>query len=253
MEPNQGIQQLSRVWSQMKRVAILQSNYIPWKGYFDLINSVDLFVVYDHVQFTKHDWRNRNRIKTESGLLWLTIPVRTAKNSTQSIRDTRVSDSKWAKKHLKSLETHLGKAAYYHIFRPILGRLYEEALEHEFLHDINILFLNEICRFLQISTTIKDDEEFEIPIGTPTSKLISICEQAEAATYVTGPSALDYLEIDLFKSAGLNLEIFDYSKYSRYSQLHRDFVGEVSAIDLLANTGTEAKSHLLGRTSRLLF
>lgn len=235
----------------MRRIAVLQSNYVPWKGYFDLINNVDLFVIYDHVQFTKNDWRNRNQIKTSDGLLWLTIPVNTSKQSKQSIQSTRVFDSNWAKKHLKSLETHLGKADYFHVFRQQLADLYEEAQGFEFLHDVNLLFLNAICDFLEISTPIKEDSEFEIPSGSPTSKLIAICNEAEADTYVTGPSGLAYLDVGLFEAAGLNLEIIDYSAYSTYPQLHGEFVGNVSVIDLLANTGSDAKSHLLGRTIKV--
>lgn len=235
-----------------QRIAILQSNYVPWKGYFDLINNVDLFVIYDHVQFTKNDWRNRNRIKTSNGLLWLTIPVNTSKQSTQSIQSTRVSDSNWAKKHWKSIETHLGKADQYHIFSQSLVDLYAEAQEFEFLHDINRVFLKALCGYLKISTTIKTDLEFGLPAGSPTSKLISICKEAQADTYVTGPSALTYLDVGLFKSAGLNLEIIDYSAYSNYPQLHGEFIGNVSVLDLLVNTGSGAQSHLLGRTIKVM-
>src|SRR5687767_5361993 len=96
-----------------RRIAISQSNYIPWKGYFDLINFMDEFILYDDVQFTRRDWRNRNKIKTPNGELWLTIPVQVTGKYHQSIRETQVSDSTWARTHWRTLEHAYARAPWF--------------------------------------------------------------------------------------------------------------------------------------------
>src|SRR4051812_22240537 len=107
----------------MKKVAILQSNYIPWKGYFDLINMVDEFIIYDDVQYTKNDWRNRNKIKTPNGLLWLTIPTRQLSLS-QKIIDTQIADNHWNKKHLSTIKQFYSKAPFYKLYQSFIEELY---------------------------------------------------------------------------------------------------------------------------------
>ena len=107
----------------MKKIAILQSNYIPWKGYFDLINMVDEFVLYDDVQYTHRDWRNRNKIKTSHGLKWLTIPVRQERFE-QKIIETKVIDKRWNTKHWKSLVQNYSKAKYFNEYKYIFEELW---------------------------------------------------------------------------------------------------------------------------------
>src|SRR6056297_2335313 len=99
-----------------KKVAIIQSSYIPWKGYFDIINSVDEFIIYDNVQYTRRDWRNRNLIKTPNGLKWLTIPVAVKGRYYQAIRDTKVSDKDWPNIHWKSIKHHYSKAPCFNYY-----------------------------------------------------------------------------------------------------------------------------------------
>ncbi|MFW5835685.1 MAG: WbqC family protein, partial [bacterium] len=100
-----------------KKIAILQSNYIPWKGYFDIINYVDEFIVYDDAQYTRRDWRNRNLIKTPRGLKWLTIPVEVKGKYTQTIYETKIADKNWAEKHWKSIRHNYNEADCFEEFR----------------------------------------------------------------------------------------------------------------------------------------
>jgi len=125
----------------MKKVAILQSNYIPWKGYFDLINQVDDFVIYDCVQYTKNDWRNRNQIKSKGGLQWLTIPV-SVKSRSQLINETIVANNIWADKHLKSLIQTYSKSKFYNLYIDELAACFDTAKLLTKLSEINILFIN---------------------------------------------------------------------------------------------------------------
>ena len=221
-----------------KRVAILQSNYIPWKGYFDLMRSVDEFILYDDMQYTRRDWRNRNRIKTPQGAAWLTIPVDVKGKYLQKIRETTVSDSRWAQNHWKSIRQFYSRARYFSEYQEILEELYLGCHETS-LSLINHRFLVGICRLLGISTKVTWSMQYSIPEGR-TEKLVGLCKQAGATLYLSGPSARDYIQPELFAREGIELVYFNYSGYPEYNQLYPPFVHEVSVIDLLLNEGPAA-------------
>lgn len=138
--------------SRRKKVIITQSNYIPWKGYIDAIALVDEFILYDDVQYTRRDWRNRNKIKTPQGLVWLTIPVEVKGKYYQKIKEVKVSDHRWVEKHLKTIKHNYARAGCFDEVFPFIEQIYEQATGYSFLSDINYLFLSEICKYLGIST-----------------------------------------------------------------------------------------------------
>lgn len=226
----------------MKKVAVLQSNYIPWKGYFDMIAAVDEFIIYDDVQFTKNDWRNRNKIKTPNGVQWLSIPVR-QESLDQKISETRVSDHRWADKHWKTLKQNYSRAEGFSIFAPVLEETYRQAAEFELLSDINLLFLRTLCQLTRINTTISLCTNY-IMEGDRMSRLVSLCAQAGATAYLSGPAAKSYLQEDDFAKSGMTVEWMDYSGYNEYPQLYPPFEHGVSMIDLLLNTGTGFSSYM---------
>ena len=227
----------------MKRVAIVQSNYIPWKGYFDLIRRVDEFVLLDEVQFTRRDWRNRNRIKTASGLHWLTIPVESKGRYRQKVSETRISDSSWADRHWRSILHAYAKAARFDDFGPAIRNLYREAAAIERLSDVNRLFLEHLCALLDVETAITRSTDYALTEGA-SERLVAICAQAGAEVYLSGPSARAYLDLDLFAEKGIRVEWMDYSSYPEYPQLHGPFEHAVSILDLLLNTGRAAATFL---------
>jgi len=108
----------------MKKIAISQSNYIPWKGYFDLINIVDEFVIYDDAQYTKNDWRNRNKVQTQNGPTWLTIPVDTKGKLNQSISQAQVLNQLWRAKHWKTIAQSYAKSPYFTEYKDRFEKLY---------------------------------------------------------------------------------------------------------------------------------
>lgn len=224
-----------------KRVAILQSNYIPWKGYFDLIRAVDEFVLYDDVQYTKNDWRNRNCIKTRSGLQWLTIPVRQS-SLNQSIRETAVVDQRWRKKHWTTLQQVYAKAPYFSRYQARLEHLYLDDSE-ALLSWINERFLKEICDMLGISTSIRRSDEFQLSAGK-TDRLVDLCAQLGATEYVSGPAARCYLDESLFARRGIAVRYADYSGYPEYDQRFGAFEHAVSILDLLFHTAHDAPCYL---------
>ena len=227
----------------MKKVAIVQSNYIPWKGYFDLIAAVDEFILYDDMQFTRRDWRNRNRIKTREGLAWLTIPVEVKGKYLQPIRETRIAGSDWAEKHWKTIAHAYARAAHLDELAPLLRHKYEEAAQRELLSEVNHLFLTFVCEQLQIATKLSWSMDYELVEGK-NERLIALCRQAGATHYLSGPAARDYMDVELFARHGIEVAFFDYSGYPEYRQLHGPFEHAVSVIDLLLNEGRNARTYL---------
>ena len=226
----------------MKKIAILQSNYIPWKGYFDIMGSVDEFIIYDEMQYTKNDWRNRNKIKTTNGLIWLTIPVKIEKLN-QKINETKIADNKWYIKHKNSLQTNYGKATKFKECKDFIFNIYEQASRLDYISEINYTFLNEINKFLKISTKISFSTDYNIGDGK-TERLINICKQSNSNIYLSGPSAKNYIDEALFTKNNINLEWFAYIGYKEYEQLYPPFEHGVSILDLIFNTGEDAYKYL---------
>jgi hypothetical protein len=226
-----------------KRIAIVQSNYIPWKGYFDLIHAVDEFVLFDTVQYTRRDWRNRNRIKTPEGLQWLTIPVATKGRYLDAIRHIEVSDPTWTERHWRSIAANYSRAAHFRSLAPAIEALFLGCRETR-LSAINRHFLTGLCALLRIETALTWSWDYPMADGQ-TDRLVSICQAAGASIYLSGPSAASYIEPDKFASAGITLEYFNYDGYSEYDQLYPPFEHGVSVIDLLLNQGPDASRYLL--------
>jgi hypothetical protein len=232
-----------RKHARMKRVAILQSNYIPWKGYFDIINLVDEFVIFDGTQYTKRDWRNRNIIKTKDGLLWLTIPIEGKGRYNQTIKETRVADHKWALKHWETIRHSYSAAPIFKDFAVKLEEAYITVQELKFLSDINLIFIKKITEYLGVRTKISFSSDYILE-GDRSEKALSICLQAGAGEYLTGPAAKTYLDVEIFRNNGIMVKWMDYSGYKVYPQLYSPFIHEVSIIDLLFNTGCNAVKYL---------
>jgi hypothetical protein len=226
----------------MKKLAILQSNYIPWKGYFDLIASVDEFIIYDEMQYTKNDWRNRNRIITKKGVEWLTIPVR-VESLNQKINKTLIFDKKWAKKHISTLQTNYAKAKCFKEVEDFIFNLYIEAEKSNNLSEINLVFIKGICDFLSIETKISRCTDYRLVEGK-TERLISLCHQTQANEYFSGPSAREYIEEKLFAENKIKVSWMEYSGYKVYGQLRQPFEHRVSILDLIFNEGKEARFFL---------
>lgn len=224
------------------RIAIVQSNYIPWKGYFDLIRSVDEFVLFDDVQYTRRDWRNRNLIKTPRGPAWLTIPVRTTSRYLGLIKDMTVSDPSWGARHWRTLVSNYARARHFRLHAERFERLYLEMGETH-LSRINRLWLEALCSLLDIRTKLSWSMDYAVVPGR-TERLVSICQQVGATVYVSGPSARAYLDQAQFDAAGIAVQYFDYAGYPEYDQLFPPFDHRVSVIDLIFNEGPRALEYL---------
>jgi hypothetical protein len=223
----------------MNKVAICQSNYIPWRGYFDLIASADIFVIYDEVQYTKNDWRNRNLIKTANGLSWLTVPVR-RESMYQKISETLTMQTDWEKKHMKALTLNYSKSPFFQKYKDEIFEIYENFTS---LSNLNVNMIKKICEILLIDTKIIESADLCLT-GDRNSKLIDACIKLNANTYISGPSASCYLDTALFKSNNINVNWMDYSGYLEYPQRFGSFIGNVSILDLIFNVGPNSKNYL---------
>jgi hypothetical protein len=230
-----------------KRVAIVQSNYIPWKGYFDLIRAVDEFILLDTVQYTRRDWRNRNKIKTADGTAWLTVPVKAKGLYEQRICDTETENSAWAQKHWSSFRSHYGRARYFGQYRELFEPLYRNE-PPGLLSEINRTFIAAICRALGITTQITSDADYTTASGK-NERLLDLCRQSRATEYLSGPAARDYLDESLFAACGIKVTFADYSGYPEYEQLFPPFEHAVTVLDLLFNVGPAAHEFLKDVTS----
>lgn len=228
-----------------KIIAISQSNYIPWKGYFEMIQIVDEFVLYDDVQYTKRDWRNRNKVKTPHGLKWLTIPVSASRSL--NIEEVEIADEDWNKNHWKTIRHLYSSASHFDTYADTIESMYKEA-KHKKLSEINYHFLSGITELLGIDTPFSWSRDYNAT-GNKSERLLSICKRAGATGYVSGPAAKDYLDVDLFESQGVSVEWMEYSGYREYPQLYGDFEHSVSIIDLLFNTGKESSSFIESNNS----
>jgi hypothetical protein len=221
-------------------VSILQSNYIPWKGYFDIIAKSDVFVVYDEVQYTKNDWRNRNVILCQQLPTWLTIPVK-QKNLNQLICDTKIASHSWNRKHLNSITLNYKKSSGFEYFKDELTSMYD--FSSEYLSEVNVHFIKTVCRLMNIKTKIIDSRELNLQ-GDRNEKLIDACQKLSATHYLSGPAAKSYLNVDLFNQSGVQLKWMDYSNYPVYEQSSNVFTHQVSIIDLMLNVGNDSRSYI---------
>jgi hypothetical protein len=223
------------------RVTILQPSYLPWLGFFEQMSRSDKFVLLDDVQYTRRDWRNRNRIRVKEGWAWLTVPVLQKSKFSQSLLETRIDNSApWRKKHLESLRLHYCKAPFFYKYFPRWQKIYEK--EWEFLFDLCQETIHLLKDEIGIDTPLLRSSEMKT-CGEKTERLLSICRELGATHYLSGEAASDYIEEGDFPSQGIELE---YQKYEHpvYPQRYPGFVPQLSAIDLLFNCGEQSLSIL---------
>lgn len=234
----------------MTTALITQSNYIPWRGYFDLIAAAHVFIVLDDVQFTRRDWRNRNRIKTASGTQWLSVPVASKGQFLQRICDTAVSEEGWAEAHWKTLAHAYGKAPCFDEVAQWLAPVYRGLGEVKLLSDINRALLEAVCGYMDITTPIRRSTDYfalqALDGFDRNSRLLELCKAAGATRYISGPAAKEYMDLEPYAQAGIEVHFADYAHYPVYPQLHGAFDPAVSIVDTLFSLGKKAREVTVG-------
>ncbi|MDY6994324.1 MAG: WbqC family protein [Pseudomonadota bacterium] len=226
------------------KVAIIQSNYIPWKGYFDIIHDVDLFIFYDEVQFTKNDWRNRNKVKSNQGVSWITVPV--GKSISRYLTEVEIKEKKWQNKHYKIFKQNYIKSNFYKKYIEFLEHIYLEQQWNN-LSELNQYVIKLISKdFLGIKTKFKNSFEYQVTHMEKQEKIMGLLQKAKASTYVSGPAARSYIAENAFQQAGIELIWKDYSNYPEYPQFFPPFKHGVTILDLLFHTGPDAPYYIWG-------
>jgi hypothetical protein len=229
-------------------VVIEQPNYLPWIGYFDLVAQADLWVWYDDVQYTRRDWRNRNRIAGEGEPLWLTVPVKTRGRFEQRICDVEVDRERpWVRKHLGALRHCYGGAPY---FAPVYDLLEGVLAQgHRFLTDLTIASNEALCGYLGLRTRFLRSSALAGVEGRKQDRLLAICRRLGATVYLSGPAARAYIVPQAFREAGVELRyiVYDYPPYDRGG---RRFIPRLSIVDPLVWLGPRQTAALLARHAR---
>jgi hypothetical protein len=228
-------------------VAIIQSSYIPWKGYFDIIHDVDEFIFLDDVQYTVRDWRTRNRIKTANGSIWLTVPA--GSNRSRLLCDVSLENDGWQKRHWKSICHNYSRAPHFERYRTFFEELY---LSRDWLNlsEMNQHVTGRIATELLGIKTKFTDSRYYVAEGVKLDRILSLVKQSGATTYLSGPSAAGYLDKASFESLGVDLLLKDYSDYPDYPQLYPPFEHGVSILDLIFNAGPRAADYIWGHRAR---
>lgn len=236
--------------SATRRVAIVQSSYIPWRGAFAMIARCDAFVFLDSVQFTRRDWRTRNRIKTSQGPLWLTIPVKQKGNYHAPIDAMEIAEPGWAARHLRSIEGAYRRGAGFLRSIDAVREAYAGVAEQPMLSAVNQPLTRALCALLGITTPLLRDVDL-LPRETldaldPTARLVALAAAAGATHYLSGPSARAYLDEDAFAARGMAVEWMSYAGLPEYPQLWGDFEPAVSILDPLLTLGAAGTREALG-------
>ena len=222
----------------MTRVAIMQPTYLPWMGYFGLMQSVDLFVLLDCVQFAKRSWQQRNQIKTPEGAAWLTVPVFSTGKREQLITDVEIDRTrKFPASHEQMLTSSYAKAPFFDDYAPPLLSVLAGAEPH--LAGLTIGLIERLRASLGVATPMRRASEFDIS-GANAELLAVICEQAGATEYVSPPGSKVYLdESDAFRRRGLPVRYFSF-EHPTYPQRFGDFLPYLSVVDVLFNCGPQS-------------
>lgn len=225
------------------KVSVLQSSYIPWKGYFDLIHDSDLFIFYDDVQFTKNDWRNRNRIQTSNGLIWLSVPVGSGIH--RKINEVEIADHKWQEKHWRSIRQNYSRAHFFKKYSDWIDYIYMERQWNN-LSELNQFTMTYIAQeYLGIKTVLANSSDYVLK-GGKEERLLDLLKQVHCTTYVCGQSSKHYLIDSHFRDCGMDIEYQNIAKFPEYKQLCSPFNYAVSVLDLLFCTGEDACEYIWG-------
>jgi len=228
------------------KIGILQPGYLPWLGFFEQMSRCDVFVYLDDVQYTKNDWRNRNRIKTKDGIQWLTVPV--SYKFGQKIRDVAINNTyPWKRKHIHALRMWYGKSKFFSVYSEEIEQILKR--EWTYIVDLDIEVTRWLMKKLGITTKTILSSGLSIDIKNQQYRLVEICQALGCDYFYEGKSGQNYIDIEFFKAHGITIEFQDY-QHPQYPQLWGEFVPYLSAIDLLFNVGSESLDYIIGKKER---
>lgn len=228
----------------MTTVVVSQSNYLPWKGYFDLVSRADKLILLDDVQFTRRDWRTRNRIKTPTGVQWLSVPVSIPNGRLSSISEVATSGTAWIDEHLRAISLNYRRAPFFEeVFTTIEAAIRSAPAG---LSELNEGLLRTLLEYMDIRLEVSASRG-PMRLMDPSARIAALVAGADGTTYLSGPAAMAYLDVDAFKERGISVEFMAYPLYPEYEQVWPPFRHDVSIVDVLFHLGKGWRTALGGR------
>ena len=227
----------------MTKAAIMQPTYLPWCGYFGLIDIVDIFVIYDDVQFEKRSWQQRNKIKTTSGSQWLTVPVDSKGKRFQKINEVCISEqSNFSKDHIRAIEVNYSKTKYFKEYKNAIFDCISN--NQKYLLDLNQSIIFELSKILELQTDFINSSKLKVS-GKKEERLVNICKHLSAAHYIATPGAKIYLDgTDAFEKNEIKLSYQSFT-HPIYPQINGNFLSHMGIIDILFNCGPRKTLELI--------
>lgn len=227
------------------RIAIMQPGYLPWLGFFELMHNCDLFVIFDDVQYTKKDWRSRNRIRSKNGWFWLTVPVLTGGKRFQLISEARIDyTTNWQLKHLRAVEINYCKARFFKEYFPGFKEILSH--RHDYLIDLDLEIIYWLSEELGVSGKPVLKSSTLGAKGKRQEKVIEVCKKLGARELYDSKAASNFLNVEDFKTEGINI-IFQNYDHPAYAQVYEPFIPYMSTIDLLFNCGQNSLPIILNK------
>jgi hypothetical protein len=228
----------------MTVVSIRQPGYLPYMGFFKKIQSCDIFVFLDDVQFEKNDWDNRNKIKTSEGVMWLTVPV--VHKFGQKLNEIKIANNgNWKDKHRKAIKLNYQKSRFFENYWSEIDDIL--AKEWDTLIDLNFILINYFSSKMGINTKTIRSSELKIK-NSGSERLLEICKNVSADTYLSGELGKNYLDEEIFRQSKINI-IYEKFQHPIYTQLGNIFQSNMSIMDLLFNEGEKSKTILENSTN----
>ena len=228
------------------RIAVMQPTYLPWMGYFGMIELADVFVFYDDVQFQRQSWQSRNKIKlsnhSKKDWQWLSVPI-IHDGLDNKIKQVKINNNnRWKDKHWKTIYHSYNNTEFFSKYEEKIKSFYNP--NWQYIANLNIYIIKKLSRLFNLDLPeFIVSSELEGIKGNKTDRLINIINKLEAKEYISPSGAKDYLERDKFKKNGKKLYWYEYN-HPVYEQIGEDFLSHMSAIDLLFNVGDDSKSYI---------
>ena len=224
-----------------KTVAIMQPTYLPWLGYFDLIDAVDVFVFLDNVQFEKTTWHQRNQLRTHKGLEWITVPALTSGRFGQLIKEVELKDMIFVNKHLKQIAHNYQKSKEFERYFEEFSAVFHQAASKGALCHLNVELIKWLCSKFQISTRLVMASDLRIQ-GKRSELIVSILSALDSVVYVSPRGSADYITSDyrIFEQNGISVFYHRYT-HPEYAQIYKPFMPHACALDVLFNEGERSK------------
>jgi hypothetical protein len=223
------------------RATIYQPSYLPWSGYFGMIDIVDVFVFFDDVQFVKDSWHRRNRLKFNDSIKWISVPI--IKNFGQKINQVQINNSiDWKKDHTNKIYSYYNKAPFFEDYQSDILSCYEQ--DWDSLIELNTHIIEKLSKILGVKMPkFVRSSEIDEAKNQKTDRIVDILEKLGVDEAIVGPTARKYTEKQKFDDKNIKLYWYEYN-HPHYPQLGEEFIPYLSVLDLIFNTGKNAINYI---------